>query len=159
MKKDEYGNQFSDHILEQYKLYVRMADNVSARRSQTNGFFISVLSALLVILSLTGEKEPLTELQDVVLLSTSLMGLLLCWVWALTIRSYRQLNSGKFRVVHEMERHLPFPSYDREWEILGHGQETETYVRLTRMERYVPILLGMPFALILVSVGYRFLLA
>jgi hypothetical protein len=159
MTQDKYGNHFSEHFLEQYKLYVRMADNVSSRRSQTNAFFISVLSALLVILSLTGEKSLLKDLQDLVFLSTSLMGLLLCWVWALSIRSYRQLNSGKFAVIHEMEQQLPFRCYGREWEILGRGEKSKKYVRLTRVERYVLILLAAPFLLIVVYVSCRFFLS
>jgi hypothetical protein len=159
MKRDEYGDEFSEHMLEQYKLYVTMADNVSGRRSQTNAFFISVLSALLAILALAGEKSLLKDVQAVVFLSTGIMGLLLCWVWALNIRSYRQLNSGKFKIIHEMEQQLPYRCYEEEWEVLGGGEESKKYLRLTRVERYVPILLAIPFLLIVVYVACSFFLS
>jgi len=32
----EYGESFGTHILEQYKLYVQSAENVSARRVQSS---------------------------------------------------------------------------------------------------------------------------
>ena len=39
---EKYGDKFQDHLIEQYKLYVEMADRVSARRAQTNRFYISL---------------------------------------------------------------------------------------------------------------------
>lgn len=34
-----------DLLIEQYKLYVEMADRISARRAETNKFYISLLTA------------------------------------------------------------------------------------------------------------------
>ena len=33
MKPEDYGSQYQEHLLEEYKLYVEMADRVSHRRS------------------------------------------------------------------------------------------------------------------------------
>ncbi len=46
-------------ILEEYKLYVEMADRVSARRIETNKFYITLLTALLAILTLVVDKKIL----------------------------------------------------------------------------------------------------
>ncbi len=35
------------------------------------------------------------------------------------------MNSGKFKVVHELETYLPVCPYDAEWTVLGQGK-TET---------------------------------
>jgi hypothetical protein len=55
MDPAKYGNGYKEHLLEEYKLYVQMADNVSARRAQANQFYISVLSALLAVVAFAGK--------------------------------------------------------------------------------------------------------
>ena len=44
MSPEEYGDKYSDHLPEQYKLYVEMTDRVSQRRERSNQFFITLLS-------------------------------------------------------------------------------------------------------------------
>ncbi len=149
MKKEEYGERFHEHLLEQYKLYVEMADRVSNRRAQTNRFYISLLSGLLALLSIVVGRNIFSDFQTIVFSVISVLGLTLCALWNINIRSYRQLNSGKFKVIHEMEQHLPFPCYDREWEILGEGKEGKKYLQFTRVEQYVSFILAIPYILLL----------
>lgn len=137
-------------LLEQYKTYVEMADRISARRSETNKFFISLLTALLAIVSLTVDNDAFKEYQGFVFIVVSIMGLALNVIWYVNIRSYRQLNSGKFKVIHEMESKLAFPCYQKEWKILGEGQESKKYLQLTRVERFVPFVLAVPYFLLLI---------
>ena len=119
--KNKYGEKFNEYLLEQYKLYVEMADRISERRMQTNKFYISLLSGLLALLSILVSVGKLN--QTLIFVIVSLLGIALCILWHINIRSYRQLNSGKFKVIHEMEQDLPFPCYDKEWEILGEGEK------------------------------------
>ena len=146
----EYGEAFKQHLLEQYKLYVEMADRVSTRRAQTNRFYISLLSGLLALLSIVGGRNRFSDFQTIAFMAVAILGLALCVLWNVNIRSYRQLNSGKFKVIHEMEQHLPFPCYDKEWEILGEGKESKAYLQLTRVEQYVPFVLAVPYLLLLI---------
>lgn len=150
MKKEEYGEKFKEHLLEQYKLYVEMADRISSRRAQTNRFYISLLSGLFALLSIVIGSNILGEFQTIIFISVAILGFALCVLWDINIRSYRQLNSGKFKIIHEMEQYLPFPCYDKEWEILGKGKEAKTYLQLTRVEQYVPIILAIPYILLLI---------
>ncbi len=69
-----------------------------------------------------------------------------------TALSYKELNSLKFSVIHEMEKLLPFACYDREWESLKEESGTRNYFRLTRIEQYVPFLLMAPYIMLLVYV-------
>jgi hypothetical protein len=147
---EEYGEGFHEYLLEQYKLYVEMADRISNRRAQTNRFYISLLSGLLALLSIIVGRNIFSDFQTIMFSVISVLGLTLCALWNINIRSYRQLNSGKFKVVHEMEQHLPFPCYSREWEILGEGEKSKKYLQLTRVEQYVPFLLSIPYMLLLV---------
>jgi hypothetical protein len=150
MKKEEYGEKFHEHLLEQYKLYVEMADRISNRRGQTNRFYISLLSGLLALLSIVVGRHIFSDFQSVIFIVVAILGLALCILWNINIRSHRQLNSGKFKVIHEMEQHLPFPCYDKEWKILGEGKEGKKYLQLTRVEQYVPFILAIPYLLLLI---------
>jgi hypothetical protein len=141
--KDKYGENFNEHLLEQYKLYVEMADRISERRMQTNKFYISLLSGLLALLSVLVSIGNLN--QTLIFVIVSLLGMALCILWHINIQSYRQLNSGKFKVIHEMEQYLPFPCYDKEWGILGEGKEKSKYLQLTRVEKYIPLILSIPY--------------
>ena len=150
MNKEEYGERFSEHMLEQYKLYVEMADRVSSRRAQANRFYISLLSILLALLSIVASIGAFSEILNKILLAIAILGIILCALWWVNIRSYRHLNSGKFKVIHEMEKELPIAAYDKEWEILGRGKQAGSYLQLTRVEQWVPFALTIPYLLLLV---------
>lgn len=148
--RENYGSEFKAHLLEQYKLYVEMADRVSSRRVQTASFYTSILSALLALLSITSNKELFQGPQSFVLLTIAILGLCLCLAWAANINSYKQLNSLKFKVIHDMETHLPFPCYDMEWKILKEDKNRRRYFRLTAIEQYIPVILAVPYLCLLV---------
>ena len=42
MNPEKYGEKYKEHLLEQYKLYVEMADRISGRRQTANSFFLSI---------------------------------------------------------------------------------------------------------------------
>ena len=148
MQQEEYGSNYRPHLLEQYKLYVEMADRISNRRAQTNRFYISLLSGLLALLSIVVGRDIFSDFQTIVFSVISVLGLTLCALWNVNIRSYRQLNSGKFKVIHEMEQQLPFPCYNREWEILRGGEKSKKYLQFTRVEQYVSSILVIPYILL-----------
>ena len=148
--REDYGSEFKAHLLEQYKIYVEMADRVSSRRVQTASFYTSILSALLALLSITSNKELFQGPQSFVLLTIATLGLCLCLAWAANINSYKQLNSLKFKVIHDMEAHLPFPCYDMEWKILKEDKNRRRYFRLTAIEQYIPVILAVPYLCLLV---------
>jgi hypothetical protein len=152
MTQVEYGEHYQEHLLDQYKLYVEMADKVSARRADSNQFYVKVLSALLAIIALAA-KLPLgnssAQIQKITNLAIIMLALVLCAVWYVNIESYRQLNSGKFAIIHEMEKTLPFPCYDAEWDQLKRGANRKFYLPLTHVERYVPGILAVPFLVLL----------
>lgn len=145
---EKYGDKFQDHLIEQYKLYVEMADRVSTRRAQTNRFYISLLSGLLALLSLVVNRNVFGSVLNVVLVAVGILGIALCILWYVNLYTYRQLNSGKFQTIHEMEQHLPFPAYEREWGILGKGKASKKYRQLTKVEQCVPLVLAIPYLLL-----------
>ncbi len=74
----------------------------------------------------------------------AVLGIALCSLWYVTIGSYRQLNAGKFKVIHEMEENLPFACYTKEWRILRTEEGGKKYRRLTRVEQRVPLVMAGP---------------
>ena len=42
--------------------------------------------------------------------------------------------------------------YDREWEVLGKGEDSKKYLQLTRVEQMVPFLFAIPYVLLLIAV-------
>ncbi len=79
----------------------------------------------------------------------AILGILVCAVWWSNVSSFQQLNRAKFQVIHELEQRLPFPCYDKEWELLGQGADRRKYLQLTRIEKALPLVLTIPCLLLL----------
>ena len=143
MSSDDYGPEYNNHLLEQYKLYVEMADRVSQRRDQSNRFYVTIVSALaaiVVIIARFGVPEN-GALLEVAFLVVGLFGLALSVVWHFNIRSYRTLNSAKFDIINSIEKQLPYAGYSKEWEILSNPPASRPqYQQLTRVEQFVPVI-------------------
>jgi len=147
--KNEYGINYQDHLIEQYKLYVEMADKISERRANANSFFLTVITALISIIGLiSGFGTQTVNVFNFWIIVVPIVGLILCYSWYRIIESYRKLNSGKFKVIHEIERKLPLALYHGEWIMLGQGNNSQLYRPLTHVEKWVP----MMFALLLVAI-------
>ena len=97
----KYGEKFQEHILEQYTLYVQTAENVSTRRDSANNYFVSINTVLFTISGYLSFKN-----QELWTILISVVGILISVVWYTTIQSYKNLNSGKFKVIHELENYL-----------------------------------------------------
>lgn len=147
--KDVYGAEFEKHLFEQYKLYVEMADRISARRMLANSFFVGVHTALIIAFTVLLKEKVLSP--TLVGLAPFFGVILLCYVWWRVVHSYRQLNSGKFKVVHAIEQMLPIAPYDAEWTVLGSGKNRKLYLPLTHIENCVPVCFGVLYALFAVT--------
>ncbi|WP_346290514.1 RipA family octameric membrane protein [Sphaerothrix gracilis] len=146
IREEDYGSL----LIEQYKIYIEMMDRVTSRRGQANAFYISVLSGILVILSFPVNENLLIESSNVLFVCISLLGLVLCLMWYVNLQSYKQLNRLKFQVIYELEQDLPFPMYQREWDILVNEKNSSGYYRLTAIEKYIPLVLAVPYLILLI---------
>lgn len=135
--EEEYGSNYRSHYLDIYKLYVDMADKVSTRRQTANSFFLTLNTALIAVVSYLQLGECKTAPLETFWV-VSLAGVALCYMWYRLIRSYRELNSGKFKIIHEMEQFLPMAPFDAEWEALGRGKNPALYLPFTKVEMAVP---------------------
>jgi hypothetical protein len=150
--KDTYGNEHASHLLEQYKLYVQMADKISERRQTANTFFLTINTALVAMLGIAWRPaERLVGPMWYLIVGVS--GLVLCYSWYRLVRSYRDLNSGKFRIVHAIEQLLPIRPYDAEWTIVGRGEDPKLYLPFTHVETKVPWVFFILYLVVIVIAG------
>lgn len=133
-------------MFEQYKLYVDMSDKISSRRLTANTFFLTLNSAILAFQSLISLS-----------LIIALAGIILGYMWNRLIRSYCQLNEAKFKVIHEIEKKLPYKLFDAEWEALERGKNSKVYLSFTSIEKCIPIVFILLHLVILIqSIEWEF---
>ena len=134
---ESYGESFKADLLEQYKLYVLSAENVSARRVTSNQYLLTLNAALIGLYGLQSASFG----QGYWTLLIPAMGVLVSMVWFQIIKSHANLNSVKFQLIHEIELHLPAVLYQHEWQLADQGRG-KTYRAVTAIERWIPILFG-----------------
>jgi hypothetical protein len=137
VREAEYGAHYRSHLLEQYKLCVEMADRISARRQSANAFFLSANMALLVFVGFVAYRVP-AELLVPWLVTVYSAGGVVCYCWYRLVRSYKGLNTGKFKVIHAIEAKLPLAPYDAEWVTVGRGENRGLYLPFTHIEIAIP---------------------
>jgi hypothetical protein len=98
----DYGKDFQKHLLEQYKLFVGTSLDVTTKRLESNKFHLALNS---FIFGLTSYLTTMN--QHVVIILLSIVGILISFVWRRNILAYKELNSAKFKVIHELETYLP----------------------------------------------------
>lgn len=137
-----------------------MADRVSARRATANSFFITLNVALVALIGFIRPAEAPTagtarELDRFGLIYISAAGVVLALAWWLLLRSFRDLNGAKFKVIGEMEKNLPAQPFNDEWAHLRSDPVRpwrRRYAELGTVERVVPIV----FVAIYVAAIIRF---
>ena len=144
---DNSPELYQEHILEQYKLYVEMADRISSRRTSANVFFLTLNTTVLTVLGFLYEKVSMINPKWLVLFP--LAGIIIfCLVWWWLIRSYKNLNSAKYKIIGQLEKKLPSsPYWSAEWKELGEGENIKKYLKLTVLENIIPMLFGFMYVL------------
>ncbi|MGX1153160.1 RipA family octameric membrane protein [Streptomyces albogriseolus] len=137
-------------VLELYKLAVEMADRVSARRGSANAFFLSVQTALVSLIGfgMSGRAGP----PGYVSVAVAMGGITLSLAWWLQLRTYRHLNSAKFRVINGVEERLPVRIFTDEWAALRGTPEPRRlrrYAELGASERIVPLVFALAHLVLL----------
>lgn len=146
--RNGYGTdeQYREHILEQYKLYVEMADRISSRRDTANTFFLTLNGLALGAAGALIEKGYSLS-QKWALIFPLLVLWLECFFWNRLINSFKQLNGVKFYVVGELETRLPASPYRKaEWEtLLKEGKNPKVYWPLTHVEAKIPLIFAVAY--------------
>ena len=132
-------DQDRQELLEIYKLHAGLADRVSQRRAEANRLYVSLLAGIFILPAAFLRYGTGTIPDWVILLGAGISGIFLSASWYIVIRSYRQLNSGKFKALDEVEEKLAYPFFKREWKLLEEGKNISKYWKLTVVETFLPI--------------------
>lgn len=147
-KLDSSSFKESAALLDYYKLYLEMTDRISQRRTNANNFFITSNAALLTVASWF--KDDFGYYMYLI----SVVGIVMSIFWYFSIRSYRQLNSGKFKVIHKIESELPVKLFTYEWKVLNRGKSFKTYWPLSHVEMKIPFIFILLYVLLSVFIYY-----
>jgi len=152
IKPEEYNEKYIDHLIDQYKLYVQSHEKISEGREGSNRFFLTLNSAvvggIVALINSSAEKSAI-----VIIIASS--ALAICLFWRQALKSYSDLNTGKFKVIHAIERRLPLALYESEWRVLGRGKDPELYKPISHLEAMIPWAFIVLYASILI---WKFLL-
>ncbi|MEP4890437.1 MAG: hypothetical protein ABJV04_10450 [Aliiglaciecola sp.] len=141
-------DNYNEQLFEQYKIYLASADTISSRRQSANSFFVTLNTVLVSLISYLNIGH--TETTNIFWL-VSTAGIAICYMWYRLVRSYRDLNTAKFKVIHEIEKSLPLSPFDAEWEAVGRGEDSKLYLPFTHVEMYVPMVFIVLHLFVLVS--------
>jgi hypothetical protein len=137
---EKYGDNFQSHLLEQYKLFVHTSLEVTSKRMEANKFHLTLNSVIFAIASYMTAIN-----QHVIIILFSAVGILISFVWRRSIDSFKELNKGKFKVIHELEAYLPARLF--KWEEV---HCLKKYHGLTSVEKYYPIIFMILYAVLIV---------
>jgi hypothetical protein len=124
-------------LMEQYKLFVDTSERLVARRQVVNTFFLSVNTLALSAVGLVAKEVQTSPLVAIGVVAISIAAIVLCVAWKTLVRSYAQLNRGKFAVIDCLEDRLPAALFRAEWAALGAGKDPKSYKPFTHTEAVV----------------------
>jgi len=135
--------------LEQYEAYLSDLGNIGTRYATVQGFYVSVITALISVLALSESGKILSPLPASTLVMVCLFAVALCIVWAVTIRFYGVLFGAKFAVLKALETNLAYKCFAEEYRVLRCFDEDSKQFRrkpfLTRIEGSIPIVFSLFF--------------
>ena len=124
-------------LIEQYKLFVGTSERLVARRQVVNTFFLSVNTLALSAVGFMAKEVQTSPLVAIGVVAISIAAIVLCVAWKTLVRSYAQLNRGKFAVIDRLEDRLPAALFRAEWVALGAGKDPKVYKPFTHTEAVV----------------------
>lgn len=125
-------------VVELYKLMVASSESLVARRQGVNTFFLTINGAILTASGLILSNPSDARLQAVGIAVLAATGAILALAWQSLIRSFGQLNTGKFAVINRIESILPVAVYLAEWKALDEGRDPKKYRTFTSREVWTP---------------------
>lgn len=147
VSEKEYGQDYKSHLLVQYQLYVESMDKISDRRQNANNYFITINTVLISFIGILFQVKIFENMLWIKSL-ISLVGVIICIIFWFMLYSYKQLNTGKFKVIHEIEQKLPLALYGYEWKLLEEGKNRKIYFPFSHVEMIIPWVFGTVYVVL-----------
>lgn len=147
--QERYGPSFRTDLFEQYRIYVASAEKISERRVNANNYLLTVNAFLVTLYGVAAASKYRTHWTILV----PITGMLVAATWHRIITSYRDLNTVKFQVIHELEEHMPAALYRYEWDQAEYGRG-KAYHPLSHLERWIPVIFMILYAVLAIASAY-----
>jgi len=134
-------------LFKQYELYLSSVEKNSDRRNSAVKLYITINAWLLSFLGVIIQTSKLNII--IAILPVLIVWISISVIFYYLIKSYKQLNTGKFELIHEIEGKLPLNLYAYEWVVLGEGKDKNKYFPFSHIETRLPIVLGIIYSLLL----------
>ena len=73
-------------------------------------------------------------------------------MWFSHIKASKQLNTGKFKIIHLIEKNLILRPYGAEWLALGQGKDKTLYKPFSGIETIIPwVFFGLNIIVLLIQ--------
>ncbi len=163
--KEKYTNNPTDYyslLLMQWQTANGLASQISQQRSNMNNFYMSLMSILIAGILLS--DSLLTDLsfpsRSLIYLTVLVIGIGLCHIWRQQINNYAKLNSIKYNIINDIERHLPANILNYEYQMSekaptkGHRKInfSKDEIKITYMFEIIIIII--PFILLLYTIAH-----
>lgn len=125
-------------LLEQYKIFLETSESLIARRQTVNSFYVSANTALITIMAGLIAVFGEMGLRAILLILTSVVGIILSVSWIGILNSYGVLNGSKIKVISMIEHELPAALYDTEWTVMSDKLNSKKYSSFTDSEKKAP---------------------
>ena len=101
-----------------YRFFVETAERATDRRESANKWMLSVNAAVSGLYGYlkAGGSVPNDGTKQLWMLAIPAAGMIIAVAWAALVRSYKELNKAKFKVIDELEADLAEKPYRREYE-------------------------------------------
>lgn len=135
----------NQEAIRMYAMCVEQADRISARRGQANQFYLSLETLILGVPAFFGFSGAATDPLRITVLAVA--GVTVSITWWLQLRSYRDLNAAKFKVITDLEKnYFEVRPFSAEWETLKTDKVKRwrpRYAELGSIERIVPAIFAV----------------
>ena len=137
--------------LAQYQAYLGDLGNIGTRYATSNGFYLSVVTALLGILAYTTQGGAFLTSQAYLAIAVPAFAIVVSAIWWQTIAYYDNLFAAKFKVLCEIEKEGQFfPMYQHEYKFIKDGKRPHS---MLANDRLVPLVLIIAFSAVLIYLG------
>lgn len=136
----------SSQLVTLYSAYLTDLGNIGDRQSQTNAWYVTILSGLVAFMGYIVQDSTLRAFDYGATAGAAFIGMVLCVMWLMRAKSYQYLYDAKLTVLRAMEAEgLPFDCFTREKAATSLNRR-----RFTTLEQWLSGLLAIPFVVALV---------
>jgi|GEM_PF-1214887 len=104
--------------IEQYKIMVSSTEKVTDQRMKVNNLFFTITSSILSVALIFGKTYSFMPLSVFAMTILTLLALITSYFWEKLVASYGKLNTGKFKLINQLEKELRTNMFEDEWQIL-----------------------------------------